>query len=94
MTLTIEGIDLSDSEVYVTFVQYDTTLTKKDDGIAVAYKDGRSTVSVFMSQEETGMFRSGKEAKVQVNYIDAYGNRHASRIRGVNVENNLLEEVL
>lgn len=94
LTLTIEGINLTGMDVYVTFAQGRVVLTKTlDDGVALAINSGNSVLSVYLDQRETATLGTGN-ARVQVNWINASGTRVATRIKEVSVRQNLLEEVL
>ena len=84
------GIDLTECEnVYVTFRQGNTLLTKTGSDIVVSETD----VDVFLSQSETLAFGVGN-VRVQMNWTYADGSRGASKQGNINWDANLLKEVL
>ncbi len=83
--------DLSAAEVYVTFTQDDTILTLSGDAVTVETVDGKSTVSVTLTPEQTAGFEAGKYVLAQVNWI-LDGVRKATDIEKIRVQRNLLEE--
>ena len=91
LRLTIAGIDLTDMDVYVTIEQGTHELTLED--ADVSYADGRTTVAVALTQQQTAAFSRGT-CDVQVNWLDANGTRSATVVRTVNVGTQLLQEVL
>lgn len=93
-TLTISGVDLSDGyDVYVTFRQGSTTLTKTDDDVVIAYDsdEDATTLAVYLDQLETAAFETKKDCRVQANWIDSSGTRTATKIKAIRIEGNLLE---
>lgn len=96
--LIIDGIDLTDKSVYVTYSQDNTKLTYHDEDIEVekiVQDDLTSTIiSIYMSQEDTSKFNVIKDAEVQVNWLDSDGKRNATSIAKIKINRNLLEEVI
>ena len=91
--LTVEGIDLTKADVYITIKQNGTRLTINADRIQATY-DGTDTILVFdLTQEETSAFTSGRRCEIQVNWIQD-GERSATNISRVDVFENLLNEVV
>ena len=89
-TLTVADADLTEAvNVYVTFKQGDILISKSGDDITVA----EHTINVYLTQEETLKFRSGK-LQVQVNMTYENGGRACTEIATVEVGNNLVESVL
>ena len=84
------GIDLTACEnVYVTFRQAQTLLTKTGSDIVVSEND----VDVYLDQSETLRFGAGY-VKVQLNWTYADGSRGATTQASINWDANLLKEVL
>ena len=89
--LHVEGVDLSAVDLYVTFRQEDTIVTKTD---ATATFDGtESVINVTLTQAESGQFAIKPGVYCQVNWLDD-GERHATNIVEIPPRGNLLEEVL
>lgn len=89
--LTVEGVDLTDSDVYVTIRQQGRELTVKDADVTL---DGEDTVITFaLTQEQSATFHTGS-AKIQVNWIDTDSHRNATTIEDVGVTPNLLNRVI
>lgn len=85
-----ETVDLSlVQNLYFTLTQGKTELQKAGDSLVV---EGQ-TVSVFLSQEESGKFTNGK-ASLQLNWTYGNGARCCSTIVAVDVGRNLLDEVV
>lgn len=83
-------VDLSlVQNLYFTLTQGKTELQKAGDSLVV---EGQ-TVSVYLSQDETKLFNSGK-ASLQLNWTYANGARACSNIVSVDVGRNLLDEVV
>ena len=93
--LTVRGIDLTDMDVYVTYVQGECRkVTMQPEEVAYDADSGNTTVTVSLSQLQTAQFKPGKRAQVEVNFIDADGKRNATAIREINITQNLLDEEL
>lgn len=93
--LTVQGIDLTDMDVYVTYMQDECRkVTMRPEAVAYDADSGNTTVTVSLSQLQTAQFKPGKRAQVQVNFIDADGKRNATTVREVNITQNLLDEEL
>ena len=83
-----ESVDLTEAKnVYVTFKQNRTSLTKTDLEVSA------HTVEVYLSQAETRMFDEGTVA-VQLNWTYADGQRAATVIKKVYWTQNLLDKVV
>ena len=85
--LTVEGVDLTGAEVWVTVEQGSTVLTVEDP--AVSYADGVSTVTPELTQEQTALFSAG-DAKIQLNWKIA-GTRDATAVKAIRVLPYLLD---
>lgn len=97
--MELEGIDLtSQYNVYVTIEQGDIKITKRESDliITVTVVDDVPTTSItlLLTQEETGKLDYDKSAKIQINWINQAGVRDASTIGAVSVFRNLLDEVI
>lgn len=89
--LTVEGHDLTASDVYVTMRQQGRELTVEDADVTL---DGGDTVITFsLTQEQSATFREGR-ARVEVNWVDADGFRNATSIGELAVTPNLLNRVV
>ena len=95
--LIVEGVDLTSSDVYVTYKQGNYTLQMSGNDItveAVTHDQTTDTkISVYMSQTQTAGFKSDPSIEVQVNWLTD-GQRNATTIAKVSVARNLLEEVI
>ena len=88
--LEFEDIDLTEAlELFVTLRQGSTVLTKTGNDLEVT----ETTITVFLSQEETLSFCEGK-ADLQVNWVYSDNSRACSNIVSVAVGRNLLPEVI
>ena len=87
--LTIEGVDLTGFDVYVTFSQHGDVVTVENPTMAV--DKGNTTITCSLSQTESAAFRAG-EMDVQVNWVDASHNRCATLVKQVPVDAQLLQE--
>ncbi len=85
-----ETVDLSlVQNLYFSLTQGKTEIVKTGSALVV---EGQ-TVSVYLSQDETKLFNSGK-ASLQLNWTYANGSRACSTIVAVDVGRNLLDEVV
>lgn len=93
--ITVEGEDLSDADVHVTFRQFHRNgatiaeVTVSDPTVEVS--GGNSTVTCGLSQAQSGQFQRGV-AYVQVNAVWSGNVRKASEWMGFEVTENLLDE--
>lgn len=98
ITLTVEGVDISANDIYVSLEQGRIELTKSgSDLIVTTDTHGQVTDTVItftLTQEETASFNVGKAVSVQVNYINSSGVRDATEVKTINVMRNLLNEVV
>lgn len=91
-----ETLDLRQAvNVYATFRQRETQLTKTDLDITVTQEAEylRNTVLVYLTQEESLKFNAGS-IEVQLNWTYADGSRACSNIVTIAVSNNLEGRVL
>lgn len=98
ITLTVEGVDLSSQEVYVSLEQGSVTLTKTGLDLLITTETVQqvttSTITFVLMQAESGAFEYNKSVNVQVNWIDSSGARDATEIKAIPVMRNILDEVL
>ena len=94
--------DFDSCNVYVTIDQDGTQVTKTsrtspDIEITKHYDDSGefdySKVAVYLRQDETLGFEVGK-ARVQIRWIDFYGNAFATDIQSFKIDESLLEDVI
>ncbi len=91
LTITVEGVNLTEQEVMVTFRQRIRTFTIESPTMELVDED--TVISVPLSQLQTGGFSEGS-VEVQINWLDGYGHRDATTIGTIQVERNLLAEVV
>ena len=96
--LTVEGVDLTGNDIYVSLEQMKHKLVKTgDDLIVTTDTHGQVTdtiITFVLSQEESALFDFGKSCSIQVNYINNAGVRDATDIATIGVMENLLDEVI
>lgn len=90
-SLRVVGCDLTDMTVYVTFEQRGVSLTI--DNPTIELVEGDTLVTCSMTQEQSAEFSSGV-MEVQINWIDALGNRCATVAKQIPVVAQLLREVI
>ena len=91
--VTVEGVDLTSADVYVTYVQGKSELTIEKPEVEYTGTEeqvGDSVVKVSLDQLQTGEFKVGM-AKRQVNWVTEEG-RWATEVATVQVKENLLKE--
>ncbi len=91
ISLTVEGVDLTGMDTYVTISQGGTELTVTN--AAASFDGADTTIALALTQEQTERFRVG-EAKVQVNWVGGDGMRNATTIGRLQVDDNLLRRVV
>ena len=98
ISLTVEGVDLSGMDVYVSLEQGQKELTKTGDDLIIEPIIGAETtdtkITFTLTQEESATFNFGKSVSVQVNFINSSGVRDATEIKTIPVMRNLLDEVI
>ncbi len=89
-------VDLTGADIYVTIKQGQRKLQKTGSDVISVYdaESGKTTLTVTLTQEETGAFLAEKSATIQVNWIFADGTRSATNIKKIDVTENLLSEVI
>lgn len=97
ISLLVEGVDLTDQNVYVTLEQGTNELTKSGNDLSVQTQThGQTTdtsITFTLTQTESASFNYNANVSVQVNWI-LNGVRSATEIKGIPVMRNLLDEVL
>lgn len=97
ITLTIKGYDLSSNTNYVTISQTSgTELTLVGESVVASYdsETDKSTLQIYLSQEQTLAFSRKQNADIQLRTIDSEGTALASKIYHLNVNAILLEGVI
>lgn len=94
ISLTVEDIDLTGKDVYVTLEQGSHQLTKKGNELAISVEDTDTNITLTLTQEESGMFDYSRNVAIQVNWISSNGVRSATDIKKIDVMRNLLDEVI
>lgn len=89
--LTIEGIDLTESDVMVTFAQNDYSFTISGTDLAVTFDGENTVITCRLSETETGKFQNDYYVEIQVNWVSD-GERNATDIAYVMVDDNLQNE--
>lgn len=90
--LTVKGVDLTGMDVLVTFAQACRKITVENPTMTLS-TGGDTVIEVPLTQLQTGGFTEGS-VEVQVNWLDALGNRDATTVGTIEVERNLLDEVV
>lgn len=91
LMLTVKGVKLENVSVAVTITQGATSYTFEDPNIQ--YVGCNTVLTVKLTQEQTSTLNPAM-AKVQVNWVDDFGNRNATKIKTVSFGDNLLKEVI
>lgn len=98
ITLIVEGVDISDNDVYVSLKQGCQEMTKKGTDLDISPQTvGQVTntqISFTLTQEESASFDYNRNVMVQVNWISSAGVRDATEIKTISVMKNLLDEVI
>lgn len=98
ISLTVEGVDLSGMDTYVSLEQGQKELTKTGDSLIIEPIVGEETtdtsITFTLTQEESAFYDFGKSVSVQVNWISSAGVRDATEIKTIPVMRNLLDKVV
>ena len=98
ITLTVEGVDITSCDVYVSLEQGSTEITKSGTDLTLATEavghNTNTTISFALTQEESGSFNVKLPVSLQVNWINSSGVRTATEIVSLPVMKNLLNEVV
>lgn len=91
LSLRVKSANLTGCRVFVTLVQGAFKIEEQ----ATPSLDGSDTaLMVPLSQSQTGHLKAGRKCRIQVNWIDRSGNRNATNIKEVPVDENLLDMVV
>ena len=82
--------EIKDADMFVTFRQDAVCMTLKIDPDDIYYEDGKTVLKVYMTQEQTGRLRPEASTKVQVNWIYSDGTRNATKVKDIDISENLL----
>lgn len=97
ITLTVEGVDISAFDVFVTLEQGKTELTKSGADLTITTETVQqitnTIISFTLSQLESAKFDYSRYVNVQVNWINN-GTRNATEIETIEVMRNLLDRVI
>lgn len=84
---TVEDIDLTQYDVYVSYKQGRTEITVPSKDVTYDGKDTKVTVE--LTQKQTGSFKEGS-VKVQVNWVTPDNKRDAVRVKSKDCYENLM----
>lgn len=90
--LTVDTVIPEGAQVYVTFSQGETALTKSEVDITRGETD--TEIVVTLSQAETGLFKALAPILVQCNWLTNDGTRVATSSAMISSIDNLLDEVV
>ena len=97
ITLTVEGVNISAFDIFVTLEQGKTELTKSGNDLTISTETvGQITNTIItfeLSQIESAKFDYSRYVDVQVNWFDN-GTRNATEIEKIEVMRNLLDRVI
>ncbi len=94
-TMFVQGYELDETDrVFVTYANKERTDTLTVTNVTLENKDGGTLVSVHLTQDQTGLFNSGENINVQVNWITVTGERMATNVATITCKENLLKEVI
>lgn len=96
-TFIVGGYDLTDCHVVVTFKQKIGSSTNVNvvnvEDPEATYDGTDTTLTVPLTQLQTGGFKAGVYAQVQVNFMED-GVRKATKMASIVIDENLLDEVM
>ena len=84
--------DLTNADIYVSMVQGNYKVVKRD--VTPTVSEGRTRIPVTLTQGETARFKPDKPIEIQVNWITPGGSRMATDIASTYALRNLLTEVI
>lgn len=98
ISLSVEKVDLTGKDIYVSLEQGNIRLTKSGEDLTVSVETVEqqpiTSISFILTQEESATFNENKSVSVQVNWISSDGIRAATMIKSFGVMRNLLDEVI
>ena len=89
IVLTVEGVDLTDMDVYVTLEQGAHELTKTGEDLVVQEK----TIGVYLTQDETLSLPNGY-TYIQINWTYDGSKRMCSNLIPIKTNYNLLDRAV
>ena len=92
LTLTVNGIDLTDCHIEVAFQQGNHILVKEDPPVAAT--ESGCVITMTLSQEETGSFTEGGFVDIQIRYIDQNHTANATRKKQIPIESVIRKGVI
>lgn len=94
-TLTVEvGADLTGCKAIVSIMCNGDRTDYEFEGDDIAVEDGVTTLTLKLSQEDTGKYLTVQTITIQANWITSDGVRMASEQKRLAVAPNLLKEVI
>jgi len=91
LSLRVKQCDLVGCRVLVTISQGPTKIEAEAEPVL----SGEDTLlAVPLTQGETGRLKAGRDCRIQVNWIDRSGNRNATAIKAISIDENLLNKVV
>lgn len=93
LSITDEDVDLTlASRVIVSFKQAYTGVDLRKEGNSIDVE--AKQVSVYLTQDESLSFATGKPIDLQINWVYEDSSRSCTRIETIEVTKNLIEEVI
>ena len=93
-TITLEvDFDLTDWHLYVTIVNGAKSITFENEDLSIDVKDGKTEISLILSQEQTLDYKAGTKCEIQIRAFKD-GSAVASDIEAVIVERILKDGVI
>lgn len=93
ITFIVETLLYESDDIYVTFKQDGKEKLTKSSVDILDRDDKTTTISVLLTQEDTGSFDYEKTVEIQVNWVTSDGSRDATMPYKEPVFRNLLDEV-
>lgn len=98
ISLVVEGVDITEKDVYVTLEQGRIELTKTGSDLIMeaeqVQQQTNTNITFTLTQTESALFNYNRNVSIQVNWISSAGVRDATEIKTVDVMRNLLDEVI
>ena len=93
ITLNIRGFSIPDNcDIYVSLEQGTTRLEIKNPTVSIT--TAGTTLTMELTQQQSGQFKWLAPVRVQVNWIDENGKRNATKITQISAFENLLDRVI
>ena len=98
ISLVVEGVDITEKDVYVTLEQGRIELTKTGTDLIMEAEQveqvTNTNITFTLTQTESALFNYNRNVAIQVNWISSAGVRDATEIKSIDVMRNLLDEVI